>query len=117
MPIKLKRAYDPPAPGDGLRILLERLWPRGLTKEAAALDEWTKDVSPSPNLRKWFAHDPSKWDAFKDRYREELRANPDGIARLRALVAGKTATFVYAAKDPDMNSALLLKAFIEGERQ
>jgi uncharacterized protein YeaO (DUF488 family) len=114
MPIRLKRVYEPPARADGVRILVERLWPRGLTKAAAKIDQWTKDVSPSPALRQWFAHDPEKWTEFQRRYRAELAANKEGVAALRLLVARGTVTFVFAAKDEARNSAVLLKAFLEG---
>ncbi|MEO1252697.1 MAG: DUF488 domain-containing protein [Pseudomonadota bacterium] len=113
MSIKLKRVYEKRAPSDGRRILVERLWPRGLTKEKAAIDDWAKDVSPSPALRKWYAHDPAKWPEFQTRYRAELDANRDAVAALRALCAAGPVTFVYAAKDENRNSALVLKAYLE----
>lgn len=113
MKIHLKRAYEPAAKSDGLRLLVERLWPRGLTKEAAAIDQWVKEVSPSPALRQWYAHDPAKWPEFQRRYRAELDANKDGVAGLRALVAKGVVTFVYAAKDEERNSAAALKAYLE----
>jgi uncharacterized protein YeaO (DUF488 family) len=112
--IRLKRAYQSPEPGDGRRILVERLWPRGLTKEAAALDAWVKDVAPSPELRKWFAHDPDKWPEFQRRYRAELEANPEGLAQLRATMGAGPVTFVYAAKDEERNSARLLQEYVAG---
>ena len=113
MTIKLKRVYDRPAKSDGNRILVERLWPRGLTKEAAALDVWMKDVAPSPALRKWYDHDPAKWTEFQRRYRNELKANKEEIDRLTALCEKGVATFVFAAKDEDRNSAVVLKAYLE----
>ena len=113
--IRLKRAYESPEPGDGKRILVERLWPRGLTKAAAALDAWVKDVAPSPELRKWYAHDPDKWPEFQRRYRAELDANPEGLAELRAAMGAGRVTFVYAAKDEERNSAHLLKEYLAGE--
>lgn len=112
--IKLKRAYEKPAAGDGTRILVERLWPRGLTKEAAALDEWMKEISPSPELRKWYGHDPAKWPEFQKRYRKELKENEDAVERLKKIVAKGPVTFVYAAKDEERNSAAVLKTFLEG---
>ena len=111
--IQLKRAYDPPSEEDGMRILVERLWPRGVTKEKAALDAWMKDISPSPSLRKWYAHDPEKWEEFRRRYREELRRNEEAIQELEGMVAGRTVTFIYAAKDEARNSARVLKEFLE----
>jgi uncharacterized protein YeaO (DUF488 family) len=111
--IRLKRVYDEPAEEDGARVLVERLWPRGISKERAALAAWLKDLAPSPELRKWFAHDPAKWAEFRRFYRAELRANPEGVKELRALLRRGRVTFVYAASDPEHNSALLLKEFIE----
>lgn len=113
MKIRLKRAYEPAVKSDGLRLLVERLWPRGLTREAAAIDQWVKEVSPSPALRQWYAHDPAKWPEFQRRYRAELDANKEGVAGLRALVAAGVVTFVYATKDEERNSAAALKAYLE----
>jgi uncharacterized protein YeaO (DUF488 family) len=113
--IKLKRAYDAPAKSDGKRVLVERLWPRGVKKEDAALDEWVKEIAPSPDLRKWYGHDPEKWPAFKKRYRKELDVNAEAVDRLRALCAAGPVTFVYAARDEKRNSAIVLKAYLEGQ--
>lgn len=113
MNIRLKRAYEAPAKEDGERLLVERLWPRGLTKEKAAVDEWFRDVAPSPALRKWYAHDPEKWEEFRRRYLAELRGNRDEVERLRARVEKGPVTFIYAAKDETRNSAVVLKAFLE----
>jgi uncharacterized protein YeaO (DUF488 family) len=113
MPLRLKRVYEPPARADGLRILAERLWPRGLTKEAAAIDQWMKTVAPSPALRRWYGHDPEKWPEFRGRYRAELRSNEQGLSGLRALAAKRTVTFDYAAKDEARSSAALLMAYLE----
>ncbi|MDJ0609244.1 MAG: DUF488 domain-containing protein [Kiloniellales bacterium] len=110
--IALKRAYEPPDPGDGIRILVERLWPRGLTKQKAAIDHWTKEIAPSPELRRWYGHRPELWPEFQQRYRAELDANPDAVAALRALCAEGPVTFVYAARDEERNSATLLKAYL-----
>ena len=114
--IRLKRAYEPRSEDDGLRILVERLWPRGLTKEKAAIDLWTKELSPSPELRKWYGHDPANWDEFRDRYRAELEQKRDLIADLRERIGSGPVTFVYAAKDEERNSALLLKQYLEEPR-
>ena len=114
MDIRLKRAYEPPSKTDGGRLLVERLWPRGLTKEKAAIDEWFKDIAPSPALRKWYAHDPAKWAEFRRRYMAELARNAGEVERLRARVKGGSVTFVYAAKDEGRNSAVVLKAYLEG---
>ena len=110
--IQLKRAYEEPSESDGERILVERLWPRGLTKERAKIDLWMKDLAPSPALRKWYAHDPSKWEEFQKRYLAELREHPDEIEELRRRVRKAKVTFVYAAKDQERNSAVMLKTFL-----
>src|SRR5579864_231198 len=97
--IHLKRAYEDPAPADGERILVERLWPRGLTKQRAAVDLWLKDVAPSPELRKWFGHDPARWKQFEQRYWKELKAHPDAVDLLRRKTRQSNVTLVYAARD------------------
>jgi uncharacterized protein YeaO (DUF488 family) len=115
--IVLKRVYAPSAPTDGFRILVERLWPRGVTKAAAGIDLWLKEIAPSPDLRTWYAHDVVKWAEFRRRYRIELAANPH-LPELRRLIAEKgTVTFVYAAHDELHNSAVLLKEFLEENPQ
>lgn len=111
MDITLRRVYDDPVPGER-RILVERLWPRGLTKEKAAVDLWLKEVSPSQDLRRWFSHDPDKWPEFQQRYRAELDANPGALAKLRDELAQGPVTFVYAAKDLEHNSARLLREYV-----
>ncbi len=110
--IHLKRAYDEPSPSDGARILVERLWPRGVTKERAALDLWLKQIAPSPELRKWFGHDPARWDEFQKRYWEELDANPEAVADLRQKAREGPITLIYAAKDVQHNGALALKEYL-----
>ena len=115
--IKLKRAYEKPSKGDGERILVERLWPRGMTKQAARVDLWLKEIAPSAQLRKWFAHDAEKWDEFCNRYRSELKEKAEMIDLLRKKAKLSTVTFVYAARDPEHNSALLLKEFIEKRKR
>ena len=115
--IQLKRAYESPSANDGLRVLVERLWPRGLTKEQAAVDLWLKDVAPSPKLRKWFGHDPSRWTLFKQRYRKELRSKTDDIDALRRKTRSGKVTMIYAARDEEHNGALVLKEFIEKRRR
>lgn len=116
MAIQLKRAYEPPAATDGERLLVDRLWPRGLRQDAAHLRAWLKDLAPSDELRRWFAHDPGRWPEFQERYRAELRA-PEKDQLLREL-AQKAAqgpiTLVFAARDPERNNAVVLKAVIEG---
>lgn len=111
--IRLKRAYDAPSPDDGLRILVERLWPRGLTKERAAVDLWMKDLAPSPELRRWFNHDPARWEDFRKCYRAELHQKKDAVEELRQKSRSGTVTFVYAARDEEHNSALLLIDYLE----
>jgi uncharacterized protein YeaO (DUF488 family) len=109
--IRLKRAYDPPEEADGARYLVERLWPRGIKKENARLTAWLKDVSPSPELRKWYGHVPDRWPEFQKRYREELRDDEHRAAleTLRAAARRGPITLVYAAKDEERNSALIVK--------
>ena len=116
MTIRLKRVYDAPAKSDGARLLVERLWPRGLTKDKAAIDEWFKDIAPSPALRAWYGHDPAKWPEFRRRYRRELRRQPEAVEALRRRGRGGPVTFVYAAKDEERNSARVLKEFLEDGR-
>jgi uncharacterized protein YeaO (DUF488 family) len=111
--IKLKRAYEKPARDDGERILVERLWPRGLTKPQAKLDLWLKDVAPSTELRKWFGHDPDRWDEFRRRYQKELRSKEDLIELLKRKAKAGTITLIYAARDEEHNGALVLKQFLQ----
>lgn len=111
--IRLKRAYEEPAPDDGVRILVERLWPRGLSKERAAVDLWIKDVAPSPELRRWFNHDPARWDEFLKRYRAELGHKKDVVEELRQKCKGRIVTFLYAARDEEHNSARALRDDLE----
>ena len=109
----LKRVYAEPAPSDGTRILVDRLWPRGLTKEKAHVDLWLKDVAPSTELRKWFAHDPARWTEFKSRYRDELRKNGEHLAALKQAVAKGPSTLLYGAKDEEHNEAVVLLDLVE----
>ena len=111
--IHLKRAYDEAAQSDGVRILVERLWPRGLSKERAAVDVWMKDIAPSTELRRWFGHDPDKWDEFQKRYWAELDDNPDTVADLRRRAREGPVTFVYAARDEEHNGALALRQYLQ----
>jgi uncharacterized protein YeaO (DUF488 family) len=110
--ILLKRAYDEPSKRDGLRILVERLWPRGVSKERAAIDLWLKDLAPSTELRKWFSHDPEKWDEFRRRYWSELEQKGDLLVLLKHRTTEGTVTFVYAAHDEQRNSAVVLEEFL-----
>lgn len=108
MALHLKRVYDEPAKSDGTRILVDRIWPRGLTKEKAHVDLWLKDVAPSDELRKWFGHDPARWPEFRARYRAEIKHNPTQFALLRQAVSKGPATLVYGAKDEQHNQAVVL---------
>ncbi len=112
--IKLKRAYDPPSPDDGTRILVDRLWPRGISKEKAALDRWMKEIAPSTELRKWFGHDPKRWTEFRRRYAEELREHRDLVAELRSFARQRPLTLVYAAHDETHNDAVVLRDVLLG---
>jgi uncharacterized protein YeaO (DUF488 family) len=112
--IKLKRAYEVPAPEDGMRILVDRLWPRGLSKQRAAIDQWMKDISPSPKLRKWFGHDPSRWDEFRRRYATEVHQHPELLNQLRSLAREGPVTLVYSASDEAHNDAVVLRHVILG---
>lgn len=107
--LKLKRAYEPAAPGDGYRILIDRLWPRGVSKEEASLDDWMKEIAPSADLRKWFGHDPSRWREFGRRYRAELLAHTEDLDRIRNLAKRRRVTLVYAARDEQHNDAVILQ--------
>lgn len=114
--IKLKRAYEAPSRQDGFRVLVDRLWPRGIKKEEARLDLWLKEVAPSPALRTWFAHDPAKWQEFQRRYRAELADKEDALEVLRAKSRHGVVTLVYAARDEEHNGALVLKSVLEARR-
>ena len=107
--IKLKRAYEPPAAGDGMRILVDRLWPRGVKKAAAAIDMWAKDVAPSTELRQWFGHETNRWEEFCRRYVAELGQKPDLIKELRALARSGQITLVFGAHDQTHNDAVVLR--------
>lgn len=112
MPFQVKRVYEPPAPGDGLRALVDRLWPRGLSKESAAIDEWLRELAPSNELRRWFGHDPARWNEFRRRYAAELAPQREAIARLRQLGARRRVTLLFGAKDLRHNNAVALEAYL-----
>jgi uncharacterized protein YeaO (DUF488 family) len=112
--IKLKRAYDSPAPADGVRILVDRLWPRGVKKTEAAIDQWPKDLTPSAGLRKWFGHEPTRWEEFCERYAAEVSLHPDQLKHLRELARNGPVTLVYAAHDELHNNAVALRHIILG---
>jgi len=110
--VKLKRAYDPPAADDGARLLIDRLWPRGVKKVDAAIDEWINEIAPSTALRKWFGHDPARWQEFRKRYAVEVRKHPEQLNRLRALARKGPITLIYSAHDELHNDAVALRDFI-----
>ncbi len=112
--IELKRVYEPWAQSDGTRFLVDRLWPRGLTKEKAHVDVWLKEIAPSTELRTWFGHDPDKWAEFQTRYPSELAANDRAVSTILDALNDGTVTLVYAAKDEEHNEAVVLKYYLEG---
>ena len=112
MTIRIRRVYETPDEGDGARILVDRLWPRGLSREKAQVDLWLKDIAPSTELRKWFGHDPEKWPEFGKRYRAELEKNDEQMAVLRKEIRKGPVTLVYGAKDTEHNEAVVLKDFL-----
>ncbi len=112
--VRLKRAYDAPDPNDGRRILVDRLWPRGVAKIDAAIDEWAKEIAPSTELRKWFDHDPERWDEFRERYAKEIHGHAELLAHLRELARDGPVTLVYSARDQIHNDAVLLRQMILG---
>jgi uncharacterized protein YeaO (DUF488 family) len=114
MQIWRKRAYEGPGPQDGTRVLVDRLWPRGVSKKEAGIDVWLKDIAPSDGLRKWFAHDPNRWEEFRRRYRGELNTSKqEAVRRLMDLARKGRVTLVFAAKDARYNNAVALKEFLE----
>lgn len=110
--IHCKRIYLPPTPTDGQRVLVERLWPRGITKERASIDLWLKEIAPSDELRRWFGHAPARWEAFQTRYRIELETRADQVAELLRIARADNLTLVYAARDEPGNSAMVLRDFL-----
>ena len=116
MSLRIRRAYDAPTPDDGCRVLVDRLWPRGLKREAAGIDHWLRELAPSNELRKWFAHDPARWDEFRQRYADELQAPGAAmaLAELRGLIAAHpVVTLLYAARDTTCNNAEALRLWLE----
>lgn len=116
MSLRIRRAYDPPAADDGYRVLVDRLWPRGLAREAAHIDHWLRELAPSNELRKWFAHDAARWDAFRDRYAEELRAPAaaGALAALRGVIATQAVvTLLHGARDTTYNNAEALRQWLD----
>jgi uncharacterized protein YeaO (DUF488 family) len=112
MTIQLKRAYEKSQHTDGTRILVDRLWPRGLTKEKAAIDLWLKELAPSTELRKWFGHDPKKWSSFRSRYRTELKQRGDQLQLIKCKAKEGTVTLIYGARDQEHNEAVVLKQLL-----
>jgi len=115
--VRLKRAYEPPEKSDGTRILVDRLWPRGVSKSEAELDQWVKEIAPSAELRTWFGHDPRRWDEFRSRYRAELAEHPDMVKDLRDRAREGTITLVYSARDEVHNDAIVLRNVILGKKE
>ena len=111
--LKIKRVYESPEESDGTRFLVQRLWPRGMKKEDLKMEAWLKDVAPSTSLRRWFDHDPAKWEEFKKRYQAELEANPDAWKPILKALEGGDVTLLYSARDTEHNNALELQRFLE----
>ena len=114
--VQLKRIYEPPQKSDGYRVLVDRVWPRGLSKDAAQIDLWMKDIAPSTALRKWFNHDPARWVGFQDKYRAELRELGDKLDELRARAKKEPVTLLYGAKDTEHNQAVVLRDVLAERR-
>jgi uncharacterized protein YeaO (DUF488 family) len=110
--IRVKRAYERPSHADGTRILIDRLWPRGVSKDRAAIDQWAKDLAPSTALRRWFGHDPERWQEFRQRYADELRAHSDELDELRRLARHRAVTLVFSARDEAHNNAVALREIL-----
>jgi len=117
MDIRLKRAYEPSKKDDGFRVLVDRLWPRGVSKSSARIDLWLKEIAPSAALRKWFGHDTLKWDTFRARYFRELQKNPKAVAQLNEIIRNGPVTLLFAAKDQEHNNAVALKEYLESGRR
>jgi uncharacterized protein YeaO (DUF488 family) len=112
--VRLKRAYDDPVEADGFRILVDRLWPRGVKKDAAAINLWAKDLAPSTELRKWFGHDPAHWEEFRRRYTAEIRQHTEHLDKIRKLAQRGTVTLIYAARDQEHNEAVIIRDMLVG---
>lgn len=117
MDVGLKRAYDKPSADDGYRILVDRVWPRGISKDDAKIDKWLKDIAPTKELRKWFGHDAEKWPEFKKRYFRQLEERSEAVDEVKQRAGEKTVTLVYAAKDEDHNNAVALKEYLESQNK
>jgi len=112
-PIVIKRIYEEPAPGDGYRMLVDRLWPRGIKKETARLDEWNKNIAPSTELRKWFGHEPERFKEFKKLYKEEVKEKTEELNRIRTIAQKRRVTLLYGAYNPEMNQAIVLQEVLK----
>ncbi|HEX7036483.1 MAG TPA: DUF488 domain-containing protein [Pseudomonadales bacterium] len=112
----IKRAYEPAAPGDGFRVLVDRLWPRGVRKDDLKVDLWARDAAPSAALRKWYGHEPERWEGFLERYFAELDSNPEALEPIRAALRKGKVTLVYSARDERHNQAVALKSYLERRR-
>jgi uncharacterized protein YeaO (DUF488 family) len=110
--VKIKRVYDPVSPDDGKRVLVDRLWPRGIKKEKAQIDEWLKEISPSNELRKWYSHDPAKWAEFKKRYKKELAEKSELLKKIKAEAKKQTVTLLFSTKELELNNAVALKKIL-----
>ena len=115
MGIRIKRVYEPPDKKDGYRVLIDRLWPRGMKKEDAGIDEWVKEIAPSNELRKWYSHDPVKWEEFKRRYFAELESRREAVEKLLGTVSKDPVTFLFSSKEAKLNNAVALKEYIEAK--
>jgi uncharacterized protein YeaO (DUF488 family) len=113
MTILIKRAYEKPSPSDGVRILVDRLWPRGIKKEALHIHQWLKDVAPSTELRQWFGHDPARWTEFQHKYSAELDKNHSALEPILDAAKKKTVTLIYGARDTEHNDAVVLRAYLQ----
>ncbi|WP_294953842.1 DUF488 domain-containing protein [Sulfurovum sp.] len=113
MTIQIKRVYEEPSKADGQRVLVDRLWPRGLSREKAQVDIWMKEISPSDELRHWYGHDPRKWSEFKEKYAVELDANQSNVEKLLSIIQAETVTFLYSSKEQKLNNAVALKEYFE----
>jgi uncharacterized protein YeaO (DUF488 family) len=113
MDLRTRRVYDPPARSDGYRVLVDRIWPRGVSKEDARLDAWIKEVAPSDGLRKWYGHDPDRWPEFKEEYFAELRKNAEPVRRILDMAEEKRVTLLFGAKDEERNNAEALREYLE----
>jgi len=111
--IQVKRIYETATPGDGMRVLVDRVWPRGISKDAAALDAWEKDLAPSTELRKWFGHKPARFGEFRQRYRQELHARSEALEALLARAKGKKLSLLFGAKDTEHNNAVVLREVLQ----